>query len=411
MWGEVEVKVDGSRGIFAGLKVLDVASFIAAPAAAIVLADFGADVIKVEPPGAGDPYRGMPTHPGMPASPHNYCWTVDARSKRSIALDLKHPDARDVLYRLTRDADVFITNFPPPVRERLGIAYRQIEPLNSRLIYASLTGYGETGEEASKPGFDSTAWWARSGLMDQVVPYTGSPPARSLPGMGDHPTALALFGAIVTALYRRERTGRGAAVSSSLLASGAWANAINVQAALCGATFFDRRPRETPANALRNHYRCRDGRWFLLSLLQEERLWPAFIARMGRPELADDPRFTTLKAQRQNAQALTAILDAAFATRDSAEWQRVLDVEGFTVGLVNQAADVAHDRQMREADVVTPMEDGTQLTVNSPIWIAGEEKVPPRRAPDLGEHTDEILSTHGYAATEIARLRQCGAIA
>ena len=256
-----------SRGIFAGLKVLDVASFIAAPAAAIVLADFGADVIKAEPPGSGDPYRTMPTHPGMPVSAHNYCWTVDARSKRSIALDLKHPDGRAVLYRLTRDADVFITNFPPPVRERLGIAYPQIEPLNPRLIYASLTGYGESGPEASKPGFDSTAWWARSGLMDQVVPHTGSPPARSLPGMGDHPTAIALFAVIVTALYRRERTGRGAAVSSSLLANGAWANAINVQAALCGATFLGRPPRDKPANPLRNHYRCRDGRWFLLSLL------------------------------------------------------------------------------------------------------------------------------------------------
>jgi crotonobetainyl-CoA:carnitine CoA-transferase CaiB-like acyl-CoA transferase len=390
--------------------VLDVASFIAAPAAAVVLADFGADVIKVEPPGAGDPYRSMPNHPGMPASTHNYCWTVDARNKRSIALDLKHPDAREVLHRLARDADVFITNFPPPVRERLGIAYRQIEPLNPRLIYASLTGYGETGAEANKPGFDSTAWWARSGLMDQVVPHTGSPPARSLPGMGDHPTAIALFGAIVTALYRRERTGRGAAVSSSLLANGAWANAINVQAALCGATFRERPPREKPANPLRNHYRCRDGGWFLLSLLQEERLWPAFIARMGRPELADDPRFTTLQAQRQNAETLVAILDAAFATRDSAEWQQILDVEGFTVGLVNQAADVAHDRQMLEADVLTPMEDGTQLTVNSPLWIAGEEKTRPRRAPEVGEHTDEILLAHGFEPAEIARLRQCGAV-
>jgi crotonobetainyl-CoA:carnitine CoA-transferase CaiB-like acyl-CoA transferase len=228
--------------------------------------------------------------------------------------------------------------------------------------------------------------------------------------MGDHPTAIALFGAIVTALYRRERTGRGAAVSSSLLANGAWANAINVQAALCGATFLGRPPRDKPANPLRNHYRCRDGRWFLLSLLQEERLWPAFIARMGRPVLADDPRFTTLKAQRHNAEILAAILDEAFATRDSAEWQQILDVEGFTVSLVNQADDVAHDRQMLEADVLTPMEDGGGLTVNSPFWIAGEEKTRPRRPPGIGEHTDEILSAHGFAPAEIARLRASGAI-
>ncbi len=397
-------------GIFAGLKVLDVASFIAAPAAAVVLSDFGAEVIKVEPPGSGDPYRHMPTHPGMPASQHNYCWMVEARNKRSIALDLKHPDGREVLYRLARDADVFITNFPPPVRQRLGISYAQIEPINPRLIYASLSGYGEIGEEANKPGFDSTAWWARSGMMDQVVPHAGSPPARSLPGMGDHPTALALFAAIATALYRRERTGRGAAVGSSLLANGAWANAINVQAALCGATFFDRQPREKTVNALRNHYRCSDGRWFLLSLLQEEKLWPRFIERMGRGDLADDPRFTTLKAQRQNAETLVAILDAAFATRDSAAWQDILAIEGLTVAVVNRAADVAADRQMLAADVITPMAEQPMLTVNSPFWIVDERKTTPRRPPDVGEHTDEILAACGYAADEIERLRRAGAI-
>jgi crotonobetainyl-CoA:carnitine CoA-transferase CaiB-like acyl-CoA transferase len=399
-----------SACIFSGLKVLDVASFIAAPAAAVVLSDFGADVIKIEPPGLGDPFRHMPTHPGMPASQHNYCWTMEARNKRSLALDLKQPAGRDVLYRLVRDADVFITNFPPPVRERLGVAYAQIEPLNPRLIYASLSGYGETGAEANKPGFDSTAWWARSGMMDQMVPYPGSPPARSLPGMGDHPTALALFGAIVMALYRRERTGRGGAVGSSLLANGAWANAIAVQAALNGATFFERPARDKPTNALRNHYRCGDGRWFMLSLLQEEKLWPRFIERMGRPELADDPRFTTLPAQRQNAEALVAILDAAFAERDCTEWQEILAIEGMTVGPVSRIADVAEDPQMLAADVLTPMDGEAHLTVNSPLWILGEQKVKPRRAPDLGEHTDEVLAALGVAPAEIDRLRKTGVI-
>jgi crotonobetainyl-CoA:carnitine CoA-transferase CaiB-like acyl-CoA transferase len=397
-------------GIFSGLKVLDVASFIAAPAAAVVLSDFGADVIKVEPPGLGDPYRHMPSHPGMPASQHNYCWTMEARNKRSLALDLKQPEGRDVLCRLVRDTDVFITNFPPPVRERLGVSYPQIEPLNPRLIYASLSGYGETGEEANKPGFDSTAWWARSGMMDQVLPYPGSVPARSLPGMGDHPSALALFGAIVMALYRRERTGRGCAVGSSLLANGAWANAINVQAALCGATFFERAPREQPINALRNHYRCRDGRWFILSLLQEEKLWPRFIARVGRPELADDARFTTLRAQRQNAEVLTAILDAAFAQRDSAEWQQILAIEGMTVGPVNRIDDVAEDPQMLAADVLTPMQGEEHLTVNSPLWVVGQPKTKPRRAPHVGEHTDEVLAEHGFAPAEIEALRKSGTI-
>src|SRR6202011_1596850 len=157
------------------------------------------------PPGRGDPYRALPQVAGNPSSPHNYAWILESRNKKSIALDLTKPDAREVLYRLVADADVFITNYPPPVRRRLGVTYDDIAPLNPRLIYASFTGYGEFGEEAHRPGFDSNAWWARS-----------------VPGMGDHPSAIALFAAIVTALYRRERTGKGGHVGSSLMANGAW---------------------------------------------------------------------------------------------------------------------------------------------------------------------------------------------
>jgi len=208
------------EGGFEGLKVLDAASFIAAPAAATILADFGADVIKIEPPGEGDAYRNVSFQPGMPVGDTNYCWTVDDRNKRSLALDLKHPEAQNILHGLIAGADVFITNYPLPARRRLGIAYDQLAHINPRLIYASLTAYGEKGAEAEKPGFDSTAWWARSGMMEVVRPDAESLPARSIPGMGDHPTALALYGAIVTALFRRERTGVGAYVGSSLLASG-----------------------------------------------------------------------------------------------------------------------------------------------------------------------------------------------
>src|SRR6266851_2583386 len=204
------------RGIFSGLKVIDAASFIAAPAAATILADFGADVIKVEPTGAGDAYRNTSFQPGMPVADTNYCWTVDGRNKRSLALDLKRPEAQRILHRLIAEADVFITNYPPPARRRLGIAYAQVSHINARLIYASLTAYGEAGAEADKPGFDSTGWWARSGMMDQVRPDAHSLPARSIPGMGDHPTALALYGAIVTALFRRARLRNARALTARL---------------------------------------------------------------------------------------------------------------------------------------------------------------------------------------------------
>ena len=175
------------KGIFDGLKVLDCASFIAAPAAATVLSDFGADVIKIEPPGPGDPYRNLPNLPGYPASQHNYAWLLEARNKRSLALDLSKPEGQAVLHRLAAEADVFITNFPPAVRERLGMTYAQLAPLNERLIYASFTGYGEKGEEANKPGFDSNAYWARSGLMDLVRADENTTPARSIAGHGRPP--------------------------------------------------------------------------------------------------------------------------------------------------------------------------------------------------------------------------------
>ncbi len=193
------------RALFEDLKVIDCASFIAAPAAATIFADFGADVIKIEPP-TGDPYRKLPEIKGQPQCQLNYAWLLTDRSRRSLALDLTQPAAQAVLARLVETADVFITNTPLRARTRLGISYEQLGPLNERLIYASFTGYGERGEEASKPGFDSNAYWARSGLMNEVKPDAQSPPARSVSGMGDHPAALALYGAIVTALYRREKT-------------------------------------------------------------------------------------------------------------------------------------------------------------------------------------------------------------
>jgi crotonobetainyl-CoA:carnitine CoA-transferase CaiB-like acyl-CoA transferase len=195
------------KGIFDGLKVLDCASFIAAPAAATVLSDFGADVIKIEPPGAGDPYRNLPNLPGYPHSEYNFAWMLEARNKRSLALDLSKPEGQAVLHKLAGEADVFITNYPPAVRERLGITHDHLAPTNDRLIYASFTGYGEKGEEANKPGFDSNAYWARSGLMDLVRADEKTTPARSIAGMGDHPCAMAFYGAIVTALYKQRRLG------------------------------------------------------------------------------------------------------------------------------------------------------------------------------------------------------------
>lgn len=398
-------------GVFSGLKVLDAASFIAAPAAATIMADFGADVIKIEPPGEGDAYRNLSFLPGMPVSDTDYCWTVDDRNKRSLALDLKRPEARRVVHELIVGADVFITNYPPSVRRRLGIAFEQLAHLNERLIYASLTAYGEHGAEADKPGFDSTAWWARSGLMDQVRPDARSLPARSVPGMGDHPTALALYGAIVTALFRRERTGKGAHVGSSLMASGVWAGACFVQAGLDGARFIPRPPRTEAVNALTNHYRCRDDRWLIIAIgvAQDAKLWSLFAETIGRPDLAQDPSFTDRPARIKNAGALVVLLDEIFLQRNAEHWMDLLASKGFVVALVAQASEALHDQQMRENGVIVPMSGGG-YTVSSPLWIAGVEKAVATPAPKLGEHGEAILREHGITEEQIAELRAQGVI-
>jgi crotonobetainyl-CoA:carnitine CoA-transferase CaiB-like acyl-CoA transferase len=397
-------------GIFEGLKVLDCASFIAAPAAATVLSDFGADVIKIEPPGTGDPYRALPKLPGYPISEHNFAWLLEGRNKRSLAIDLSKPDAREVLYRLAAEADVFITNFPPGVRKRLGITYDDIKLRNARLIYASFTGYGEKGAEADKPGFDSNAYWARSGLMDLVRADERTTPARSIPGMGDHPCAMAFYGAIVTALYKRERTGEGSHVSSNLMANGLWAAGVLAQAKLCGAKFQERRPRERALNAVTNHYRCKDGRWLILSLLNEERQWPALARCLGREDLINDIRFATKVDRHARSLELIAIFDQVFATRDLAEWRTALDGNGLVFGVVGILDDIPTDQQMIDNDVLVPFENGTMLTINSPIWVDGSEKVKPTRAPGVGEHSEDILREAGYDETSIRSLKASGAV-
>src|ERR1700712_5390063 len=399
------------KGIFEGLKVLDCASFIAAPAAATVLSDFGADVIKIEPPGAGDPYRNLPNLPGYPQSEHNFAWLLEARNKRSLALDLSKPEGQAVLHKLAAEADVFITNYPPAVRARLRITYDHLAPNNDRLIYASFTGYGEKGEEANKPGFDSNAYWARSGLMDLVRADLDTTPARSVAGMGDHPCAMALYGAIVTALYKRERTGKGSHVSSNLMANGIWASAVLAQAKLCGAKFGERRPRERALNAVTNHYKCRDGRWLILSLLNEERQWPALARCLGREEFVTDPRFATKADRHARSLELIRIFDEIFATKDLAEGRKILDGNGLVFGVVGILDDIPSDQQMLENGVLVPFEGGELLTISSPIWVDGASKKAPRHPPGIGEHSDEVLRAAGYDEASIKQLRAAGTVA
>ncbi|MEA2745673.1 MAG: hypothetical protein QOG25_4044 [Acetobacteraceae bacterium] len=397
-----------TASLFTGLKVIDCASWIAGPAAATMLSDFGADVIKIEPPGAGDPWRASTPIPGKQV---DYYWQLTSRNKRSLALDLKQPDGQAVLHRLVASADVFITNFPLPVRDRLRMAPSDLTPLNPRLIYASFTAYGEEGDEAAKTGFDSTAYWARTGLMHMVRANEDTVPTRSMPGMGDFPSATGMYSAIVTALYRREKTGRGGVVRSSLLQNGLWANGCAVQTRLFGEDVALRPHRDDAPNALANHYQSRDGRWFIMALFNEQRQLRSFLSVIGREDLTDDPRFATSDARKQHARELVLILDEVFSKRDLAEWRTILDGVGVTFGIVATVNEARDDSQMRHSGALVPFGDGEGLTVMTPFHIDGETKTPARRAPSVGQHNESVLREAGYSSDDVERLRGLGVIA
>src|SRR5881392_3438721 len=395
--------------IFSGLKVVDFASFIAGPSAAVILSDFGADVIKVEPP-SGELWRHANKMPPQPVAEDAYPWHLANRNKRGIALDLKSPSAQQVLEKLVKWADVLIVNTPHPARARLKLEYEDVVRWNPRLIYADVTGFGDKGPDADLPGFDITSYWARSGLLS-MTRDAGEPPTWPVAGSGDNATAVGLYSAIVTALYRREHTGKGSYVTTSLLAEGVWSASVSIQAALCDAKFFAPHDRKNPANAALNVYRASDGAWFVL-IVTPDKL--AVLAKaVGRADLLTDPRFSDPAKLMQNMPQLTAILDEVFGSQPMTYWYEVFNGVHVTFGAVRGPQEVVNDPQLRSNDIVVPLEGaGGKLTstISSPIQVHGVAKVPARRAPEIGEHNKEILEQLGFSSTEIEGLRASRAI-
>jgi crotonobetainyl-CoA:carnitine CoA-transferase CaiB-like acyl-CoA transferase len=393
-----------------GIKVVELATFVFGPAAGTVLGDFGADVVHIEHPQIGDAYRLLPQLKPLPECADNYCWILTARGKKSIALDVRSKAGHDIAVDLVRGADVFITNLHPSVLEKLGMRYEDVAPLNPRLIYAHATGYGDQGAEAEKPGYDATAWWARSGLMDAIRPHGADFPLATA-AMGDHPSSIALFGAIALALFDRERTGKGRRVRSSLLANGAWANSILLQAALCGGSTYAVPPRTRSLNALVCPYVCADGRGLFLAMVQEAVEWERFTDAIGRTELRTDPRFTDLPSRRANAPSLVAILDGVFASKPLAHWRAQLDRHTVTFGVIAQIDELPDDPQLNANGVFRDVEGTPGLrTIDSPLHLDGVAKKPAGRAPGLGEHGREILRGLGYAETRIEELVREGVL-
>ncbi len=398
-----------NENIFSGLKVVDFASFIAGPSAAVILSDFGADVIKVEPP-AGDLWRIGHKIPPQPQAKDAYPWHLANRNKRGITLDLKSPNAQRVLQKLAKWADVFIVNTPHPARKRLKLEYDDVAQWNSRLIYADVTGFGEKGPDSELPGFDITSYWARSGLLS-MTRDAGVPPTWPVAGSGDNATAVGLYAAIVTALYRRERTNIGSYVTTSLLAEGVWSASVSIQAALCEAKFFAPHDRKNPANAALNVYRASDGTWFVL-IVTPDKLAPVAKA-IGRPDLLTDPRFSDPVKLVEHMPALTEILDDVFGSKPMTHWCEVFDGVHATFGAVRGPEEVINDPQLGANDIVVPLEGaGGKLTstISSPINVHGVAKVPAKRAPALGEHNEAVLKELGFSTSEIDGLHESGAV-
>jgi len=398
--------MNDGQNILSGLRVIDCGTYIAGPATATIMSDFGAEVIKIERPPHGDPYRRLSFLPGMPVSEHNYCWMLDARNKKSLALNLRDEAGREVLRRLVATADVFITNYPPELAGKLQVNYEDFAEINPRLIFAHITGYGEEGDDVDQPGYDTTAYWARSGLTSMIFDLTAQTGATPC-GSGDHPVSLALFGSIMLALYQRRMTGRGAKVTTSLMATGAWSNSCQIQAAMVGATFPIRRPRFTALNPLVNQYRTRDHRRFMFCCLDTANDWGRVCRAIGRPELIDHPRYATAEARSEHSEEVVALLDEAIGGRDMAEWDALFRQQGVVWGPIPTMEQVAADPQMTANGVFTELDHprlGAIPTVSSPLNVQGVAKEKPGMAPEVGEHSREILRSLGYGDAAIEEL-------
>jgi crotonobetainyl-CoA:carnitine CoA-transferase CaiB-like acyl-CoA transferase len=394
----------------AGLRVLDISSFIAAPAAAVVLGDWGADVIKVEAP-EGDPNRTiMNDSANYPKAEVNYPWLMESRNKRSIALDLKKPEARAALDRLIAVSDILICNFPPPVRDRLRLTYADTRKVNPKLIYASLTGYGETGPDRDRPGFDATAYFARSGLLD-AQRYEGGPPGVPGPAQGDRATAMALVSSILMALIHRMKSGEGSWVGTSLLGNGLWACGVIAQAALVGAYLPPRPPLDRPRSALGTIYHTKDDRWIQLTIVREDKLWAPLCKALGKEELIADPRFAAQDERRKRSAELASIFRDVFATREYEHWRKALAANEVTFGVISRPSDIPGDEQAVACGaIVETAIPEMKRTLANPIRVSFAEQRTAGPAPALGQHGEEVLRDAGLSAAEIGALRTSGAL-
>ncbi|MEQ9146486.1 MAG: CaiB/BaiF CoA-transferase family protein [Parvibaculaceae bacterium] len=395
-----------------GIRVVEMATYIAAPGAGGIMADWGADVIKVEPL-AGCPMRHFLTNIAAEGLQGNPVFTIDNRGKRGVALDTSKPEGVAALKKLVADADVFLTNVRPGGLERSGLDYESLKAVNPKLVYASVTGYGLQGPDRDKPGFDVAAFYARSGIGRMATPK-GQEPAPLRMANGDHVTAMATVSGILAALLERGRTGKGRLVEASLLRTGIYAGGSDMSIQLMFGKLATSKTRHEAINPISNFFLTKDNHWIALVPRQGQADWAGVCRAVGHPELIEDERFATTKARRTHAAALVDILDAAFAEHDLEYWRARLDAEDQIWSPMQHPAEVIEDPQAEAAgafvDIAGPDGKVAFRSPAGPIRFSDEEMSTLPPAPELGEHTEEVLKAAGMTEEELQSLRSAGAI-
>jgi crotonobetainyl-CoA:carnitine CoA-transferase CaiB-like acyl-CoA transferase len=395
-----------------GITVVELAGWVAAPSAGAILADLGADVIKIEPPG-GDRLRGMLRPPKVTGdrAAVDYPYTVDNRGKRSIVIAVNETVGGDLVRKLVARADIFLTNMLAHRQTRYGFDPETLFAIRPDLVHASLSGYGLEGPDAATPGYDVTAFFGRAGITDTITDPESDAPSPAA-GQGDHATGLAMVGSVLAALRLAEKTGAGQIVDVSLFATGVWTMASDLSAVLIDRRQPTSRARNGVVSALNNRYRCEDGHWVVLTM-PEQGWWAKFCAAFELGAIEHDERFADARSRYRNMAALVEILDEVFVSRPMAEWAEVLDGAGLIWGPAARLIDVINDPQAAAVGLFPTIEHpvaGAFQTVASPISVSGAEVGPRGPAPDPGDHTDELLAELGLDPIAIAELRSAGVV-